>query len=184
MSINNLLRPIKQTTICILFLAITLSCTSFAAKDMSFNKTVDVVQKALISGDLETLLQHVDLNGIIAGKISKYTGKAGSKGNLFQKSVGKVASMGGPVIVKAISKLTISEFSKSSGDIRRAYMKTVKIKKVGSTGNMGYVIGSFMGQPFFASAVKANNNWVITAIESPLVETELRNALKMMKLAK
>lgn len=169
---------------CVLLLTTCVFGPSFAAKEISFSKTVDVVQKALISGDMETLLQHVDLNGIIAGKISKYTDKAGSKGNLFQKSVGKVASMGGPVIVKAISRLTISEFSKSSGDIRRAYMKTVKIKKIGSTGNMGYIIGSFMGQPFFASAVKINNNWVITAIESPLVEAELRNALKMMKLAK
>ena len=112
-------------------------------------------------------------------KIKKYSSKAQSKG-ILMKSAGKFINFSEPMITGSIVKLTLSEYSKSSYELRKAYIDNISVKKIGNMNQIAYASGVFLRKPFFASALKVNGKWVINSIESEWIDIEIKNALRAM----
>jgi len=149
------------------------NCLAKTPNDLSFKPTVDLVLKSLLDRDMENLNAHVDVGAIVKSKIKKYSSKAQSKG-ILMKSAGKFINFSEPMITGSIVKLTLSEYSKSSYELRKAYIDNISVNQI------AYASGVFLRKPFFASALKVNGKWVINSIESEWIDIEIKNALRAM----
>ena len=121
-----------------MILLVLSSVCSHAKTDPAFEKTVVLIKKALVSRDMSVLNKHVDLDAIVKAKVKKYTNKAGQKG-LLMRSAGGIVNFSEPLITKSIIKLAMSEYSKSSHDLRKAYVDNIKITRMGSLAQVSYI---------------------------------------------
>lgn len=162
----------------LVFILCMLSSIVFA--DNSLKRTVDEIEQALLEKDIEVLNQHISLNSIISSKIKYMLSKVRSKKSIMAKSLGGLGGLSEPMLTKAVSKLTLSEFSKSSLELRKSYLSQLYVSKIDNRDQIGLVSGSFMGKPFSAAFVKNNDIWVLVSIQSTLVDHELQAALSSM----
>jgi hypothetical protein len=160
-----------------------LSAEKAANKNNTFAKTIPQIQKALVNKDQKYISQHVALESIIRYKVDQYVKKA-QQGSMISKIGGFVASLGEGGASKLIAKMALSSYNKSSLSDRQYFLNQVKINRVTETKDKGSAAGSFMGKPLGLSGICKNGQWIIVAVESPLINLEIKNALKSLHLLK
>lgn len=148
-------------------------------KNDSLKNTIALLRNALLKKDMQVLLKHIDFNGIIKAKVKGYAFRAQKKGFML-KAAGKIVSLGEPVINIAASKYILNEFSRSSLTLRKSYLSSLSINKCWDNGQAGVVTGTFMGELAILQALKINGKWVVVSVNSPLIDREFRDLLKML----
>lgn len=174
----------KNHFVVIAIMLLAFACPSFGGEKTagSFKAVVAALQKALLKGDKIELNRYLALEGIVRSKLQKYEHKAAGKSSFLIRSAGRVISLGEPAFVKAATALINSRFEKSAPEARRAYLKQLKFKKIGENGGYGFAVGTFMGQPAVISGVKTDGRWLVVGAESPVIDAEFKNLMKIIHL--
>lgn len=154
--------------------------TYASIKEVSFRATIDLLENAIRSGDGNALAKHVDLNGILRYKIRRYSAKAEQKSSAVTRLAGRLAGFSEPAITGAASRFIMSEFSKSSPGLRGGYLRSLDLTKIGKAGRSAYAVGTFLGKPAVLSAVKIGTQWIIIGVESPIIDSEFKNLLRII----
>ena len=163
---------------------ILLSTAAFAISSQvqaSFKQEPAIITHALLQKDLKTLQAHVDLSFIINRKIKLYAQRAETK-SLFSQIGGKLAGFSEPVITQALSRLAMAALNGSSLADRKYFTDNLHFNDVSAVGDVGMASGSFLGKPIFCSSTYENGRWVLAVVESPLIDQEIRNALKTLQV--
>lgn len=167
----------------VVLLIIALSTGLALAKQLTFKETVVMLQKALVTKDMAVLSKHIALESIVRGKIKKYARKAESKDSLVFSVAGRLVSMSEPLLTKTVTNIVLNEFGKASPGYISSLVSTMKFKKIGEKGNVGYATGSFYGSSGYLAGLKnAQGDWIIVGADSPVLDQELALFLKRMKL--
>lgn len=151
-----------------------------AKTHLTFKQTSPIIQKALLEKDLTTLYEHIDLYGIVRSKIRKLSQKAEQKKALRYKILSKTIGLSKSVLTKIVSEIVIKEYKVTPRAAVKAYLNRLKITGIGEKGNMGYAYGTFLGKPFYLSAVKNKGNWLIVGAGSAVIDHEMDYLLKAL----
>lgn len=148
-----------------------------------FKQTLNKLETALLTQNMVYLNQHVAFDSIVKAKLKKFASKAKTEGSFVGKSAGKLMNFGEGALTGLATKFILSEYGKSSPALRQAYFNHFKLGKVGENGNYAFASATFLGNPAVISAIKdKNSNWVIIGVESPIIDKEFNNLLKILKL--
>jgi len=174
----------KKLSLILMLLLLVLP--SFAANipkqdDGTFVQTLPLIQNALLNKDMPYLNQRIATEGIVKAKVDKILKKAES-GSFFSKVGGFIAEMNRGNISKTISGLALHAYTGSSAAQRKYYLSRVKIKHVQEKDNQGTATGLFMGEGLVISGIKKGGKWIIVEIDSPLIDQEIKFALKSLRV--
>ena len=161
-----------------------VSCWSSLAyaRHLSLPETIDSLRQALRQKDLGTLQSHIALESIVRSKLKRYALKAKRKESLTAKVAGQALSMSEGKLAPLATSYILSEFGHSSGGLRQSYLSSLKINRVMERGNYGVAVGSFMGEQVIISCLKIEGNWIVVGVDSPLIDREFRNLLKILRV--
>jgi hypothetical protein len=140
------------------------------------------LQTAIAKADQAYLNQHVALEGIVRGKVKKYAAQAQQKDSLSAKSAGLVMKSSEGAVVKLAAGFIRSQFNKSSPALRQNYLQALHWNKIGERGDSGYAAGTFLGQSAYLAGVKINGEWVVVGADSPLLDKEFQNLMKILHI--
>jgi hypothetical protein len=171
----------KKVLVVLLILA--LGAGLALAKPLTFKETVVMLQKALVAKDMAILSKHIALESIVRGKIKKYAHKAEAKDSVVFSVAGRLVSLSEPLLTKTVTNVVLSEYGKASPGYISSLVSTMKFKKIGEKGNVGYAAGSFYGSAGYLAGLKnAQGDWIIVGADSPVLDQELAAFLKRLKL--
>jgi hypothetical protein len=167
----------------LLFLTMVFLATSPVSASMAEIKAaVDELHQAIATKNLLLLEKKIPLDQLVRSKIKKYSRQAQAKGNWVGKSAGKLAQLGEGAVTAAATKFIRREFSRSTPALRQHYLKGLVFTKYGEKGNYGFASGSFLGRPAYLSLIKNKNGWLVVGADSPVLDEEFNNLLKILKL--
>lgn len=144
--------------------------------------TVAELRQAIAAKNLPLLERKIPLDQLIRQKIKKYSQQVQTKGNWLGKSAGKLAQLGEGAVTAAAAQYIRREFSRSTPALRQHYLQALVFNKYGVKGDYGFASGSFLGRPAYLSLVKVKNGWTIVGADSPVLDEEFNNLLKILKL--
>lgn len=162
-------------------LAICLASPGLA-RSLSLPETIDSLRQALRQKDMATLQSHIALESIVRSKLKRYALKAKRKESLTAKVAGQALAMSEGKLAQLATSYILSEFRHSSGGLRQSYLSSLKIDRIMERGNYGVAVGSFMGGQVIISCLKIENKWIVVGVDSPLIDREFRNLLKIMRV--
>lgn len=145
----------KKAFVFYLIVTFLLAQAAIAIEKPHFSKTITLLRKAFLEKDIPTITKHVALSSIVRSKLKK------------------------KILTKAIVRLIIYQFSRSSRTEIKSYLSHLKIKKTGQKGRSAYASGSFMGEKTYLSAIWHQGSWVIVGVGSAFIDKELNKLLKI-----
>ncbi|OGC32886.1 hypothetical protein A2311_00050 [candidate division WOR-1 bacterium RIFOXYB2_FULL_48_7] len=154
---------------------------SYPLQALTLKETIHATQQALLEKNTKVVYQNIALQGIVNSKIKKFTRLAKKQDSL----AGKMIGWSEPLLLKSATGFIMGEFNRSSRGLRQSYLNSFQLGKVVENGAYGYATATFLGAKAVLSAVKDNNgNWQIVGAESPVLDKEFNNLLKILKATK
>lgn len=166
----------KFAAIIVLFSLLSSFCAAEEAPEISFKDTLRILRKALAEKDLKTLNRHIALEAIIKAKVKKIASSS-TEESLAKRLLGKAANAASALISKAIARITMAQYVKSSPAYIGKYLRNLKIDSVSVKGKSASAWGSFLGKPASLHAEKIKEQWVIVGAESEIIDSEIKNLL-------
>ncbi|MFH1493620.1 MAG: hypothetical protein ABIG70_02350 [Pseudomonadota bacterium] len=154
---------------------------AIAASPPDFNVTLQKLQRAIATKDVQTLSQHIALDTIVQNKIKRYSAKMQQNRGLAMSIAGQATNLGSAPLAKLASNYILNEFKNSSVGTRSYYLKSYTIKKVEQNSGRASVTGTFVGEGAKLFAVFTNGRWVIVGAESAFMDREFTKLLQILQ---
>ena len=176
----------KKIIILIVFCILLASFVSANTKNSgpSLQITLKVIQNALLDKDMVTLNRHIAFQSIVESKLKKYSKVAKKNKSFGNKVLGNAMSLGQPMFGGIATNFILKEYAKSPRSLRQYYYNSLKINSIKEKGNNAVARVSFMGSPGLIYCTNTNNTWMITNVESPVIDQEFQNLMKIISRKK